>query len=263
MYKPPSKTPDLLHLTHPHKTSSSHFFALIKRYITAAISLEHHCLLCAEPSRSRICRHCQELLVKPGYNCQQCALPLEHFALFCGQCLKQAPAFDSVFSPFLYRAPISALILDYKQKGHEYTGKGLSDLFCQSVSHHYQQQHLSLPSLITPVPLHWRSQWNRGFNQSACFSFALSQHMGIAHFDHSRRVKGTKPQKALSKKERIKSLRNSFLVTKPLNGKSIVIVDDVMTTGATVNSLATELKRAGAGSISVWVLARTPNYRFR
>ncbi len=87
--------------------------------------------------------------------------------------------------------------------------------------------------------------------------------MGIAQFDQSRRVKGTKPQKALSKKERIKSLRNSFLVTKPLNGKSIVIVDDVMTTGATVNSLATELKRAGAGSISVWVLARTPNYRFR
>jgi ComF family protein len=262
MYKPPQKTLYPQHLMHPHKSPNSYIYGLIKRYIMAAISLKHHCLLCDELSLSRVCCHCQELLVKPRYSCQQCALPLEYFALFCGQCLKQTPAFDSVFSPFLYQAPISALILDYKQKGHEYTGKGLSDLFCQSVSHHYQQQHLSLPSLITPVPLHWRSQWNRGFNQSACFSRALSQHMGIAHFDHSRRVRWTKPQKALSKRERIKSLRNNFLVTKPLNGESIVIVDDVMTTGVTVDTLATELKRAGAGSISVWVLARTSNYRF-
>ena len=108
MHKPPLKTPDLLHFTHPRKSYSSRLFALIKRYITAAISVEHHCLLCAEPSLSRVCLHCQELLVKPGYSCQQCALPLEHFALFYGQCLEQAPAFDRVFSPYLYRAPISA-----------------------------------------------------------------------------------------------------------------------------------------------------------
>jgi ComF family protein len=120
---------------------------------------------------------------------------------------------------------------------------------------------MPLPTLITPVPLHWRNQWSRGFNQSAFFSHALSKYLDIKHFEYSRRIKWTKPQKALSQKERIKSLRNSFLVTKPLNGESIVIVDDVMTTGATVNTLAKELKRAGAGEVSVWVLARTPNYR--
>jgi predicted amidophosphoribosyltransferase len=60
-------------------------------------------------------------------------LPLEYFALFCGQCLKQAPAYNSVFSPFLYQTPLSTLILDYKQRGQEYAGKGLSDIFCESV----------------------------------------------------------------------------------------------------------------------------------
>jgi ComF family protein len=263
MRKLPSKTPYTDELMHSHEPPNSRIFSLIKRYIKAQISFKHQCLLCAEPSLSRVCCHCQALFVKPRHSCQQCALPLEYFALFCGQCLKQAPAFDRVFSPYLYQSPISALVLDYKQKGHEYTGEGLSDLFCQSVSHHYQQQHLPLPALITPVPLHWRNQWNRGFNQSACFSQALSRHMGIAHFDHSRRVKWAKPQKLLSKKARVQSLRNNFLVTRPLDGESIVIVDDVMTTGATVNALANELKRAGAGSVSVWVLARTPNYRFK
>jgi ComF family protein len=224
------------------------------------IFLKYHCLLCDESSPLRICRYCQGFLIKPRHSCQQCALPLKHFALYCGQCLKQPPAYDTVFSPFSYQTPLSTLILDYKQKGHEYAGKGLSDIFCESVFRHYQQQHILLPSLITPVPMHWRSQWSRGFNQSAFFSRALSKHLNITHFDDSRRIKWTKPQKALSQKERIKSLRNNFLVTKPLHGESIVIVDDVMTTGATVNTLALELKRAGAGNVSVWVLARTPNY---
>lgn len=261
MNKPRSKK-SYSHLSaQKNKSSASHFIALSRRYIAKMITIKHHCLLCDEVSPSRICHHCQGFLAKSQYSCQQCALPLKHFALFCGQCLKQAPSFDTVFSPFLYQAPISQLILAYKQKGHEYIGKGLSDVFCDAVFHHYQQQHLALPSLITPVPLHWRSQWSRGFNQSDFFSRELSKHIGIKHFEGSRRIKWTKPQKELNQKDRLKSLRNSFLATKPLNGESIVIVDDIMTTGATVNTLAKELKKAGAGSISVWVLARTPNYR--
>ena len=261
MNQQPSKNLNSHNISRQKKSSVSHFLALCNRLITHEIRLKHHCLLCDETSPTRICHHCQGFLIKPQHSCQQCALPLRYFALYCGQCLKQAPAYDNVFSPFLYQAPISQLILAYKQKGHEYVGKGLSDIFCESVFHYYQQQHLPLPSLITPVPLHWRGQWGRGFNQSAFFSRELSKHLGIKYFDGSRRIKATKPQKALSQKERIKSLRNSFLVTPPLNGESIVIVDDVMTTGATVNTLAAEFKKAGAGTISVWVLARTPNDR--
>jgi ComF family protein len=263
MRKPPPKTSCIKPLMQSHKPFYSRIFTVAKYCIGTVVLAQHHCLLCDEPGTSRLCHYCQKLLLNARHSCQQCALPLEHFALFCGQCLKQAPAFDYVFSPFLYQAPISTLILDYKQKSHDYTGKALSDLFCQSVSRHYRQEHLPQPTFITHVPLHWRNQWRRGFNQSANFSHALSRHMNIAHFSHSRRVKWTMSQKTLSKKERTQSLRGSFLITKPLNGESVVIVDDVMTTGATVNTLATELKKAGAGRVSVWVLARTPNYRFK
>jgi ComF family protein len=257
MYKQPLKNPHQQHFLRQHKPSMSRFMALLKR----KLKLKYHCLLCDESSPLRICHHCQGFLIKPKHSCQQCAQPLEHFALFCGQCLKQAPSYNKVYSPFLYQTPLSTLILDYKERGHEYAGKGLSDIFCESVFRHYQHQHMLLPALITPVPLHWRNQWTRGFNQSAFFSRALSKYLNIKHVECSRRIKWTKPQKALSQNERVKSLRNSFLVSKPLNGESIVIVDDVMTTGATVNTLAKELKRAGAGEVSVWVLARTPNYR--
>ena len=70
------------------------------------------------------------------------------------------------------------------------------------------------------------------------------------------------PQKLIAKNGTL-SLKNSFLTTKPLKGESVVIVDDVMTTGATAQALALELKKAGAGDISVWVLARTPNHNYK
>lgn len=245
------------------KSLLSQFMTLAACGTTSSISFKHHCLLCDEASPSRVCQHCQRFLVKPHYSCQQCAQPLKHFALFCGQCLRHPPAYDTVFSPFLYQAPLRSLIVDYKQKGHEYKGKALSQLFCESVFRHYQQQHIPLPTLITPVPLHWRAQWVRGFNQSAFFSRDLSQHLGIKYFDETRRIKWSVSQKELNRKERLLSLKNSFVATRTLKGESIVIVDDVMTTGATANTLAVELKKAGAGHISVWVLARTPNQSYK
>ncbi len=229
-------------------------FSCLKHHL----ALKHHCLLCDEANEYRICTHCQGFLTRPHHSCQRCALPLQHFALFCGQCLKQPPAYDAVFSPYLYQTPLNQLLYDYKQKGHEYVGKALGDLFCQSVSLHYQQQHLTLPTLVTPVPLHWQDQWRRGFNQAELFSRLLSKHLALEHFDQIKRIKRSQPQKELTRKQRINNLRNSFVVNGDLKGQSIAIVDDVMTTGATANTVSTTLKKAGATQVIVWVLARTP-----
>jgi ComF family protein len=150
------------------------------------------------------------------------------------------------------------LIADFKHKGHHFIGKGLSDTFCDAIRSHYQQQHLQLPDWVAPVPLHWWRQWQRGFNQSALFSEQISQQLGIEHFTHLKRIRATPAQKNLSREERLKNLQHCFKITRPLHGKSVAIIDDVMTTGATVNTLAKTLKQAGAGKIIVWALARTP-----
>ncbi len=241
-------------LNKQYQHHSKKLLALLGNYLIP----KHHCLLCDEANKYRICIHCQGFLIKPHYSCQRCALPLRHFALFCGQCLKQPPIYDTVFSPYLYQTPLKQLLYDYKQKGHEYAGKALGDLFCQAVSLYYQQQHLSLPTLVTPVPLHWQDQWRRSFNQSEFFSRLLSKYLGLEHFDRITRTKRGKPQKELTRKQRIKSLRDSFVVNGDLTGQSIAIVDDVMTTGATANAVSLALKKAGASQVTIWVLARTP-----
>ena len=237
--------------------STDYYRQLLVR-LTRHLTPKHHCLLCDEPDQARICCHCEAVFSRPQHSCQRCALPLQHFALVCGQCLKQPPAYDAVFSPYLYNSPLSQLIYDYKQKGREYTGKALADLFYLALSLHYAQQHLTLPTLITPIPLHWRDQWRRGFNQSAFFSRTLATHFGLKQTDQLRRIKRTPPQKALSRAQRMRSLRNSFIVDGDLTGHSVAVVDDVMTTGATANAAAIALKKAGAKEVTVWALARTP-----
>jgi ComF family protein len=150
------------------------------------------------------------------------------------------------------------LIIRFKQKGDFVAGKSLSELFSKAVLNHYRQQHLPLPDMIAPVPLHWTSQWQRGFNHAIEFTHGISLALSIPTFKALKRVRATPPQKGLDKKARLANLQQSFSITARLNGEHIAIVDDVMTTGATANTLAHALKAAGAGKVSIWVLARTP-----
>jgi ComF family protein len=153
---------------------------------------------------------------------------------------------------------LSDLIIQFKQKRDFVAGKALSELFAKAIRHHYRQQHLPLPDLIAPVPQHWKSQWQRSFNHAIIFSHEISQQLSIPIFKALKRVRATPPQKALDKKARLANLQQSFHITDSLNGEHIAIVDDVMTTGATANTLAQALKAAGAGKVTIWVLARTP-----
>lgn len=227
--------------------------------LATRLRAKHHCLLCQTLTTQRICKPCQEqFLHSPTYRCTCCGIPLKHSALFCGGCLQNMPDFDRTFSPYIYQTPLSDLIIRFKQKHDFFAGKALSLLFSKQVKNYYVQQHLPLPDLITPVPQHWKKQWARSFNQAAFFSTDLSKQLSIPIFNDVKRIKTPPEQKNLDRKTRIKNLQNNFMVTSPLNGEDIAIIDDVMTTGATANALANALKEAGAGKVSVWVLARTP-----
>ncbi len=237
---------------------SAPWIDLIRSIPHSLLTPKHSCALCSNHSQSRICSDCITYFKSPRYACQHCAVPLEHHALLCGECLKQPPIYDDIYSPYIYQLPLSSLILNYKHKGHHYIGRALGDLFCHAVSSHYQRQHLSLPEWVVPVPLHWRQQWQRGFNQSFLFSQIISKRLDIRLFPHAKRVLAAPMQKQLTRKQRLQNLRNCFKINKSLDGQSIAIVDDVMTTGATVNTFTKALKQAGAEKVTVWVLARTP-----
>ena len=142
------------------------------------------------------------------------------------------------------------------------TGKALAQLFAQRVAAHYAQQHLSLPDYLIAVPLHWRRQWQRGFNQAQWLTDHLAQHLNIHALYPVKKTTATRAQEQLSRKQRLRNVAHRFRITRAFTPtSSIAIVDDVMTTGATANSLAKTLKQAGVSNVSVWALARTPQPR--
>ncbi|MCI0405283.1 MAG: ComF family protein [candidate division Zixibacteria bacterium] len=108
---------------------------------------------------------------------------------------------------------------------------------------------------IVPVPLHWTRKWSRGFNQSALLAKALSKTAGLPIFPALRRVKRTKDQTRLSREERLANVRGAFHVVKDVEGKKLLLLDDVTTTGATLEECRRVLAEAGASQISAAVIA--------
>jgi ComF family protein len=111
---------------------------------------------------------------------------------------------------------------------------------------------------LIPVPLHFLRRCKRGFNQAELIAAELQRHCGIPVRRHLlRRISHTSAQSGLDRKTRQKNLRDAFRCT-PLHGAHVALIDDVLTTGATLQECGRIVKKAGAGRISVWVAARVP-----
>jgi ComF family protein len=110
--------------------------------------------------------------------------------------------------------------------------------------------------LVTAVPLHWRRQWQRGFNQSELLAKAMARARGIPAMKVLRRGSATRAQAGLSNAQRRENVTGAFRARRRVNGMRILLIDDVMTTGATAGACARALKKAGAKSVSLAALAR-------
>ncbi len=218
------------------------------------------CQLCGAPGEFGIdiCSPCLLDLPENRSCCRICAQPLpathgtEHI---CGKCLQQSPIFDRCHAPFLYDYPISNLISDFKFSGKLHLGRLLAKLLIRFIETH----NLELPDLIMPVPLHPTRMRERGFNQATELARPLIRHFDIRlDIQSCKRIKSTEAQSTLNKKIRAKNMRGAFEMVKKLDCEYLVLVDDVVTTGATVNELSKLLKAAGAKRVDVWALARTP-----
>lgn len=210
-----------------------------------------HCLLCDEaaPARS-ICEPCwRELPWLAGPACRICAHPLATAGI-CGRCVADPPHFDRVIAATRYGFPVDGLIQACKYGGRLATLHALAEMLNQ----HQPQQ----ADLIVPMPLSIQRLRERGFNQALELARVVARSMPTpVDATVCLKVRETSPQTRLPWKARRKNIRGAFVAMGDLRGKHVVVVDDVLTTGATLSELARNLKLAGAESVTGWVIART------
>ncbi len=215
-----------------------------------------HCLLCGDAGvRGRdICRACFGELPWNRRPCPRCAAPLPPDAedRLCGNCLKSLPAWDEAKSPLTYGYPVDRLIQRFKFDGDLPVGRLLAELLAD-----YLAAGSERPDCIVPMPLHPARLRERGFNQAVELALPVGKRLKRpVRLDLCARVRATDVQSKLDAAERKKNLRDAFAVKHPVDGKHIAILDDVVTTGTTVESLTRTLKDAGAREVSVWCVAR-------
>jgi ComF family protein len=210
------------------------------------------CVLCAASCKnSALCPACLSHLpyLKQAL-CPQCALPA-HDGGLCAACLKHPPAFDFSYAAFAYTAPITELIIAAKFSGQWSLLPTLGQLLLPTVS------SAPRPDLIIPLPLHPERLKERGYNQSFELAKPIAQQLQLAlRPDLLERRINTEHQARLSQAERHKNMRNAFYAKQHIDGKHIVLIDDVMTSGSSLHAAASCLKKAGALRVDNWILAR-------
>jgi ComF family protein len=170
----------------------------------------------------------------------------------CGQCLKQLPAFDQVHAPFLFQDAMRYLIHGLKFQQRFQNARLLGALLADSLD-----TTEPLPQLIIPVPLHPARYRERGFNQAIEIGRTIAKQLQIPlELSACHRRRDTPHQTSLTAKQRRKNMRNAFALRKPLAVQHVAILDDVMTSGTTVNEMAKILRKGGATRIDVWTCAR-------
>ncbi len=213
--------------------------------------LAQDCLLCAADSRSSLlCTACADDLPRlPADYCPRCALPTPAGEV-CGRCLRQAPHYDAALAAFRYAFPVDRLIQTFKYDRRlalaDYFGRRLAALATTCTA-----------EVIVPLPLHKLRLRERGFNQALELARPVSRARAIAIDAHScQRVRHTPSQAALPWRERAANVRGAFHCTTDFSGRRILLVDDVMTTGASLDEMARTLKLHGAAHVTVLVVAR-------
>ena len=222
------------------------------RVVRAA--LPQDCLLCGAPSdNAPLCGPCRDELPALSRACPLCAMP-SSLGEICGTCLRHPPQFDMTVAAWRYAYPVDRLVQALKFHGR----LALASLFADALASLVEQA-----DVVIPMPLHPVRLTERGFNQAAEIARRLTGKPGARTpgarlvLQGASRIRRTLPQADLPVDERRRNVRGAFACALDLTGARVAVVDDVMTTGATLGELAKVLKRAGAARVENWVVART------
>lgn len=207
-----------------------------------------------------LCAQCKSALqrLSPPF-CPRCAIPFGSDTVsshLCGACMKSPPRFSSSHALVVYGKEIFPLLHRMKYAPDPSLARFMGALLAMNLG---DELEALKADLIIPIPLHAKRLRERGFNQSVVLARELSHGLGIPLDLHSlKRIRATAPQVGLSRSQRAENLRGAFLVTGPdrIKHKRILLVDDVLTTGATANEATKSLLKAGAKETHVVVFAR-------
>lgn len=222
----------------------------------SALLLPLRCLVCGEPGSGGrdLCAACTLTLPWAIDACRRCALPLPAgvgIQLLCGQCQQEKSPLQQVRATFLYAAPVDGLLRRFKFHQDLAAGRLLSQLMLE---HRDQSPR---PQALVPLPLHSGRLRRRGYDQTLELARPLARALQLPLCLALRRARATAAQSELDAAARKRNVRAAFAATGPLPAH-VTLVDDVMTTGATLHAAATALRRAGVERVDAWVCARVP-----
>jgi ComF family protein len=230
------------------------------------IALPSQCALCGNLSHRVLCAGCDEQYWnQTRTRCSVCALPMPVFAgpgddrtrtqLRCGLCMAEPPYFDATIALADYRAPLDTLALELKFHAR----LAGADEFARQLHATFEDTNAPPPDIVAPVPLSRKRLRTRGYNQAWSIGKPLARRLG-AHADATliERTRDTAPQAKLDLDTRRHNVGDAFKVLRDVRGKHVGVVDDVMTSGATLDALARTLKTAGARRVTNFVALRTP-----
>lgn len=217
------------------------------------------CLLCGAAGANGVdlCADCAAELPRNRRCCARCALPLAVPAALCGECQRGAPPWDAAWAPYRYGWPLDRLESRFK------FGRDLAARRALAMLWQHESMPLPKPDLLLPVPLHRARLRQRGYNQALELAKPLARQLGVPlHRNVLLRNRGTTAQTELDAVARRRNVRGAFALRQGIALPAhVAILDDVMTTGATLAECARMLKRAGVPRVDVWALARAPSPR--
>lgn len=218
------------------------------------------CVLCgggAEPHFG-FCAGCARDLPLLEGACHTCAMPLPPVTpspgAQCPNCLSRPPAQAAAHCAWHYGFPVNQLIQRFKYEGDLAAGHSLASLAAETLAH-----MAGSLDLLIPVPLHWRRYWQRGFNQAQLVADTIGKAWHLPVLPRGlRKCRSSDHQQSLDRRQRLRNLTDSFAVCRDVRECRVGLVDDVITTGATVEAAASALLAAGASQVIAVALARTP-----
>ncbi len=235
--------------------------ALIKR---ASAAIPSQCAVCHSWPTQPVCDACVAQFAQPQARCTTCALPVAGGVAHCGRCITSKPPLDACIAAVPYAYPWSGLITRFKFNN----SPGWATPFATLIrSTPWAEPALDVADLILPMPLSAQRLQTRGFNQALLLARALAQRVDRPDGSHRAdatlllRIKDTPPQSSLDRAQRLASVQGAFAVAPlqadRLKAKRVVLIDDVMTSGASLFSAASVLRAAGVVHITAMVIART------
>lgn len=234
-------------------------FSVVKEWVLQCI-YPSKCPFCGQVTLAGICESCEKKVRKiSGPRCMKCGKPIADIRQeYCYDCKKGRHSYEWGKSLWVHRSPVSDAVYQFKYQNKRIYGKIFAGELAKEYGRLLQKKGVEL---LIPIPLHRSRRWKRGYNQAEILAVELGKQTGIPVAKHLLiRTRRTIPQKKLDHKLRRKNIERAFSVQNDVTTKKVVLIDDIYTTGSTIDEAAKTLKRAGVQEVGFLTISIGQGY---